>query len=94
MVVVNSAPAFNERVSKVVSGILAGHLLKYTKREGLLIGFSTIPQLSTTLAVSFAAMDLGLLTGEIITSLVMLSIVTTFLAPMMIRKIVSSNKGN
>jgi Kef-type K+ transport system membrane component KefB len=79
-------------VSKVVSGLLAGFLFKFSRKESLLIGFSTIPQLSTTLAVSFTARDYGLLNEEIITSLVILSIVTTFLAPFMITLIAKDKK--
>jgi len=79
-------------ISKIVSGWVGGRLIKFSGKESLLIGFSTIPQLSTTLAVAFAALELGLLNQEIITSLVVLSIVTTFAAPLVIKLIVSSRR--
>jgi len=79
-------------ISKIVSGWVAGRLIKFSGRESLLIGISTIPQLSTTLATAFAALEFGLLNQELITSLVVLSIVTTFVAPLIIKFIVTKKK--
>jgi len=78
--------------SKIASGWVAGRLIKFSSEESLLIGVTTIPQLSTTLAAAFAALQFGLLDQELITSLVMLSIVTTFIAPLTIKFIVSRRK--
>ncbi|MCD4740108.1 cation:proton antiporter [archaeon] len=72
-------------VSKVASGWSAARLVGFSSREGLLIGVATTPQLSTTLAAAFAAMSLGLLDNALITSLVFLSVVTTFVTPLGIR---------
>ena len=74
-------------VSKVVSGYVAGRLTKFSRDESLLMGFATTPQLSTTLAAAFAALGFGLLDNATITALVALSIVTTLLAPLVIRKL-------
>jgi Kef-type K+ transport system membrane component KefB len=78
-------------LSKVFSGFMAGNLTKFSTKESLLIGFSTIPQLSTTLAVSFTALEIGILNEEVVTSLVILSIVTTFVAPFAIKRLSSEN---
>jgi len=78
--------------SKIVSGWIGGRLIKFSGKESLLIGVSTVPQLSTTLATAFAALEFGLLNQEIITSLVVLSIVTTFAVPLAIKLIISSRK--
>ena len=71
--------------SKVISGWIGGRLLKFSRQESLLIGFSTIPQLSTTLAVAYAALSFNIMSQELISSLVVLSVVTTFIAPLAIR---------
>ena len=55
----------------------------------MLMGFATTPQLSTTLAAAFAALTLGILNSTIITALVTLSIVTTFMAPLAIKILVA-----
>lgn len=75
---------FGLLVSKIISGWTAGRIIGFSKRESLLIGVSTTPQLSTTLAAAFAALEFGLLDPELITSLVALSVVTTFFAPIAI----------
>jgi len=69
---------------KFLSGLLAGAVLR-NKREGLLIGAATIPQLSTTLAVAATGFALGLLDQNLITALVILSIITTLASPLLIR---------
>ena len=74
-------------ISKTLSGWLAGRLLGFTHKESLLIGIATTPQLSTTLATAFVASEFGLLSNELITSLIMLSVVTTLVTPYLIGKI-------
>lgn len=71
--------------SKFFGGWLGGRLSGFTKTESSFIGASTIPQLSTTLAAVFTAYDLSLLEKDVVTALVMLSIITTLLAPVAIR---------
>jgi len=71
-------------ISKFVSGYIAGRKLKYNKSESSLIGVATMPQLSTTLAVALTGMELGIIDSTLVTTLVVLSIVSTFLAPMFI----------
>ncbi|MBN2067837.1 MAG: cation:proton antiporter [Candidatus Diapherotrites archaeon] len=74
--------------AKVASGFIAGKFaLHFSAKESLFIGLSTIPQLSTTLAIAFVALEFGLLPIDIITSLIILSTVTVFIAPMAIRYI-------
>ena len=75
------AIVFGLIAAKIVSGFVGGKLLKFSGRESLLIGFATTPQLSTTLAVAFVAVEQRILSPDIAVSLVVLSIVTTFLAP-------------
>jgi len=72
-------------LSKFVSGWIGGRLIGFTSSQSLLIGASTIPQLSTTLAVVFAAAALGLLSQELVAAMVILSTVTTFLGPLLMQ---------
>lgn len=67
--------------AKVISGFLAGKLAGFSARESLLAGFATTPQLSTSLAVAFTARGFGLLDDNVTAAIVVLTIVTTFLAP-------------
>jgi Kef-type K+ transport system membrane component KefB len=72
-------------IAKLGSGWLAGKLAGFNQKESAVIGFSTIPQLSTTLAVVFTAVEIGLLPSNLITAMVILSIVTTLVAPIGLR---------
>jgi len=71
--------------AKLLSGFLASRLVGFSGKTSLLIGSSSIPQLSTTLAVAFIAAELGLFDPSLEASIVMLSIVTVLIAPFLIR---------
>lgn len=71
--------------AKFASGWVSGKLLRFSNRESSIIGFATMPQLSTTLAVVFTAVALDLIKPELITAMVVLSMVTTFAAPLALR---------
>lgn len=74
-------------ISKFGSGWIAGRLNGFTNSQSILAGASTIPQLSTTVAVAVTGAELGILPKEIITSIIVLSVVTTFLGPLIVRMI-------
>lgn len=72
-------------LTKFTGGWLGGRLSGFTSSESSMIGAATIPQLSTTLAVAFIGFEFNLLDHQLITALVVLSIVTTFAGPFMMR---------
>lgn len=73
--------------SKFISGWIGGRLSGFGPHSSRLVGVATIPQLSTTLAVVFVASELSLLTPSLVAALVALSIITTFLGPILIQAI-------
>ena len=73
--------------SKFASGWLGGRLIGFSSSKSALIGSSTIPQLSTTLAVAFVGYEFGLLDHRLITAMVILSIVTTFAGPLLMSRV-------
>ena len=68
-------------LSKFVSGWIGGRLVGFSNSESIFFGATSIPQLSTTLAVVFTAHELGLLDETLSTAMVLLSIVTTLISP-------------
>ncbi|HEY4497072.1 MAG TPA: cation:proton antiporter [Candidatus Paceibacterota bacterium] len=70
--------------SKFISGWLSGKILGFTAGESAFLGASTIPSLSTTLAVAFLGFNQGILTQELLTSVVLLSIVTSIVSPFLV----------
>ena len=71
--------------TKFISGWVGGKIIGFKNKEASIIGLATIPQLSTTLAVVFTAVETGLLPEELIAAMVALSIVTTLIAPIGLR---------
>jgi len=76
---------FGSMITKFVSGWFGARLVRFNKWQSALVGASTIPQLSTTLAVAFSGATLGILDEPIVTAMVVLSVVSTFVAPILIR---------
>ena len=73
-------------LSKLFSGFLGAKLCGFNNYESRFMAASTIPQLSTTLAVAFVGFEFDLLDHQMITALVVLSIVTTFLGPLLMSR--------
>ncbi len=68
-------------LAKLVSGWVGGKLVGFDTNQSLLFGISSIPQLSTTLAVAFSAFSLGLIEENLLTAMVTLSVVTVMVSP-------------
>lgn len=76
-------------LSKFLSGFVGGKLIGFDSIKSAIIGSSTIPQLSTTLAVAFIGLELGILDQNIITAMIILSLVTTFVGPLLVNLLVN-----
>ncbi len=70
--------------SKFISGFIAGRLSGFSSSQSSIIGSATIPQLSTTLAVAFTGLELGILDSRMILAMAVLSMVTTFMGPFLV----------
>ncbi len=76
-------------LSKALSGYLAGRLIKLEPKKALFVGFATTPQVSTSLAAAFTAFQLGIIDANLQTSIVILSITTVLLAPLVLSRLAS-----
>jgi len=70
-------------ISKSVSGFLGARLIGFPSRTSWGLGFMTIAQMSTTLATASLALEYGIFTEEILAALVVLSIVTIIIVPLL-----------
>ncbi len=73
--------------SKFIGGWIAGRLGNFNNRESALLGAASIPQLSTSLAVAFLGFGEGLLDQEILAAIVVLTIATVTIAPIIVNKL-------
>ncbi|MDG6223102.1 MAG: cation:proton antiporter [Candidatus Bathyarchaeota archaeon] len=71
-------------LSKILSGYLCGKIMGFTQKERLLFGVSSIPQLSTSLAVTFTALERNLIDANLQVSIVFLSVTTILIAPLVV----------
>ncbi|MBR9679483.1 MAG: cation:proton antiporter [Candidatus Altiarchaeota archaeon] len=71
-------------LSKVLSGYISGISVKFSNRESLIFGVSSTVQLTTTLAVTYAVASAGLFDNVLTTSILLLSIFTTALSPIVL----------
>ncbi len=75
--------------SKFIGGVMGARVAGFNLEESLLTGSATIPQLSTTLAAVFAGFEVGIIDSELVAIMVFLSIITTFIGPVLLKIIVS-----
>ncbi len=68
-------------LSKLVSGWIGARFVGFNSDQSMLFAISSVPQLSTTLAVAFASLTLGVIDQRLITAMVALSIVTVIVSP-------------
>ncbi len=75
---------FGSMIAKFFSGFLSAKIIGFTNKQSSLIGGACLPQLSTTLAVIAIGQQYNLLPEELATTLVILSIVTVFISPIIV----------
>ncbi|MHA2059404.1 MAG: cation:proton antiporter [Candidatus Ranarchaeia archaeon] len=75
--------------SKYISGWVGGRFMKFSRSESALIGASSIPQLSTTLGIVFAAVEGGVISLDLVSAIVVLSIVTILVSPLWMKHAVT-----
>ncbi|MBD3389750.1 hypothetical protein GF415_02225 [Candidatus Micrarchaeota archaeon] len=80
-------------LSKFIGGFLAGRVNGFNSKESIISGVATIPQLSTTLAVAFVGLELGLIDDMLITAMIVLSIATTFCGPILVKLLTKPMTG-
>jgi Kef-type K+ transport system membrane component KefB len=81
------AVALVSLLSKFLSGWFAARACGFSEQESELAGVSTTPQLSTTLAVAFVGLEMGILDDNMVTAMIVLSIATTFLGPILMSRL-------
>lgn len=79
-------------LSKLLSGYFAGKLVNFSNKDSALFGSVSIIQLTTTLAVTYAASSLGIIDSVLVTSVILLAIITTIIGPILVTYISSKKK--
>lgn len=69
-------------VAKIGSGYFSARAIGIDKRHARFFGVISTPQLTTTVAATYAAASAGFLDTKLVTAIIALSIITTILAPL------------
>ncbi len=72
-------------LSKFVSGYIGGRLVKLSWQDSSVFGVASMVQLTTTLAVAYAASSLDILDSRLTTTIILLSVITTVFAPLILK---------
>lgn len=70
--------------AKLISGFYGARFIGFSEKASFLIGLSTMPSLSTSLAAAFAALEFNLLTNELISAIIVFTIISTLLTPIFV----------
>lgn len=79
--IITAAIVIASIASKLLSGTLAAKLVGFNWSQASFFGVTSVPQLSTTLAAAYTGFQLGVLSPQLVTAAVVLSVVTTIIAP-------------
>ena len=70
-------------LSKFLSGWVGARMVGFDSDSSLLFAISSVPQLSTTLAVAFPSLTLGFIDQKLIAAMVALSVITVIVSPVL-----------
>lgn len=70
--------------SKIISGIISGRMAGLPIKDSSIFGIISTVQLTTTLAVTYTASSVGLFDNVLTTSVIILSVITTILSPVLL----------
>jgi Kef-type K+ transport system membrane component KefB len=72
-------------LSKFISGFIGGKIANFSTVNASVFGTASMIHLTTALAITFTASSLNILDPVLVTSMIILSIVTTILGPLVLR---------
>ncbi|MBD3318666.1 hypothetical protein GF342_02035 [Candidatus Woesearchaeota archaeon] len=78
------AIVFGLILSKFLTGFFGGLLARIGTTESTFFGIASTIQITTTLAVTFTASTLGIFDSVLVTSILLVSVITTIIAPLLL----------
>lgn len=77
-------------VSQIIGGFLGGKIGRFNFKDSLIIGTALIPRNELALVVSTIGLEIGLLGSEVFSALILISLVTTIITPLLLRLIIKA----
>lgn len=79
-------------LSKMISGYFGGKLAGFSSSESLIIGISSTTKLTVATTSAFAALSLGLIDNNLYSAIILLTVITIILNPILISFIIRKTK--
>ncbi|AEH07340.1 sodium/hydrogen exchanger [Methanothermococcus okinawensis IH1] len=76
-------------VLKVISGYISFKLVGYDKIKSMCGGLLTIPKISASLVAASVGKELGIISNEFFVAIVVLSLITSMIAPILVKNLVN-----
>ncbi|MBN1501976.1 cation:proton antiporter [Candidatus Woesearchaeota archaeon] len=70
-------------ISKIVSGFISAKIEEFSNRESAIFGIMSTSKLTTTLSATYAALSINIIDKNIVSSIVLLSIISTIITPLL-----------
>lgn len=80
-------------LSKSVSGFLGGLIAKFARWEAAVIGISSTTKLTVTVSSAYVALTLDLIDSNLYTAIILMTIITTILNPVLMALIIRKHKS-
>jgi Kef-type K+ transport system membrane component KefB len=79
-------------ISQIIGGFIGGKIAKFNLKDSLIIGVALIPRNELVLIIASVGLSLNIFTTNIFSTLVLLVIVSTLIAPLILRFIIHRAK--
>ena len=77
---------------KLLGGYIAGRVEGYSRKDSSFLGWATVPRLTTSFAVAYAGLQFGLVSELFVTTVVVISVTTTFVGSLVMNALTSTRK--
>ncbi|MBI4777386.1 cation:proton antiporter [Candidatus Desantisbacteria bacterium] len=78
-------------LSQVMGGFIGGKIGRFNLRDSLIIGIALIPRNELTLVIATVGLNLGMLTKDVFSAIILVVIVSVLITPLMLRAVVGKS---
>lgn len=75
-------------ISQVIGGFIGGKIGRFNLRDSLVIGIALIPRNEMTLVIASVGLNMGILTKDIFSAMVLVVIVSVLITPLILRSVI------
>jgi len=77
--------ALSTNISQIMGGFIGGKISRFNLKDSLIIGIALVPKNELTLIIASVGLNMGILTKDIFSAIVLVVIVSVLITPLMLR---------